>query len=1143
MDAMNGLNDAARDRADRISKLSPAKLDLLARRLKEKGGKVERPQAIPRRPEPRDIAPLSLAQERLWFVEQLYPGLPIHTLTGMFPFKGYMNLEALTQAVSEVVRRHDAFRTLFPIINGQGHQAIAPARRMRLPIVDLGALAEEERRAQAYRLVKQDKTRAFDLTRDAPLRTRLLMLARDEVVTLWSVHHIVFDDWSVNLFKGETEKLYWDMSDGAAISLAELPIQYGDFALWQRNYLQGEIITSQLSYWRGQLRDNSPLEMPTDHPRAGQLFRGGTRSIILDRYLADRLVGLSQSAGATLFMTMLAAFKALLYRYTGQPDISIGAVISNRNRSEVEKLIGFFLNTLVFRAQVEGTLTGRELIAIVRQVTLEAYAHADVPFESLIDELQPRRDSGAAPMFRVWFDLERAYTSAIAGESSEMQAQAVQEIGSFRWEAVRSASAEVRKNGNGLQWTDHDMGLILKERDDGLHAQMWYNSNLFHATTIGRLLEHFRVLAQAIVDDPDRRIGLLPLLTAAERHQLLQEWNDTDAAFGTGAFLTASFEAWVERTPDAVAVVGNGGHVSYRELSRLANLLSCHLSEIGARRDDCVAVVARRGAELLAVVLAMIKAGVAYLPLNPDDPAKRRHQVLAQSEARVVLTTDEFISEMERVLEAFGQEDRPRLHSIEALMLDGAECESSPRVISKGLSYVMYTSGSTGVPKGVMIEHAGMLNHLRGKVSDLRLTETDVIAQNASQTFDISIWQSLAALLAGGVVVVVGDEAALEPVSLIEEVERERVSILETVPSMLRAILGLLEEIRVEARPKLRNLRWLISNAEALEPELCQRWFKLYPHTKMLNTWGATECSDDVSHLPMDNPPPAGPRYVPLGRPIGNIRIYIVDDLMNETPVGVKGELCIAGVSVGRGYLGDREKTAAAFAPDPFSAGPGARFYRTGDVGRYLPDGGIEFVGRKDDQAKIRGFRVEPSEVEIVLRNHPSVAQAVVIARDDDAGEKRLVAYLTSDLEPGPGFNELRDSMLEQLPDHMVPTAFVRLDVFPLNANGKIDRRNLPAPDHSAVAAAEQWVAPESLFEKRLAQIWSEILNVEQIGIYDNFFSLGGHSIMAIRVINRINQAFSVSLSVRNVFEEPTIAGLALLVEEAMIGELEREPD
>ena len=1143
MDVRNPLPDATGDRANRISKLSPAKLDLLARKLKEKSGYVEPPQSVTRRAGPRDFAPLSLAQERLWFVEQLYPGLPVHTLTGMFPFKGHMNLEALTQALSEVVRRHETFRTIFPVVNGQAQQVIAPARRMMFPVVDLGGLSEKKQREQAYRLVKQDKTRAFDLTQDAPFRTHLLLLRRDEVVTLWSVHHIVFDDWSVNLFKGETETLYRDFYDGAPVSLAELPIQYGDFALWQRNFLQGEVLESQLSYWRGRLSDKPVLELPTDNPRAGQLFHGAMQSMLLDRSLTLRLMALSQSSMATLFMTMLAAFKALLYRYTGQPDINIGAVISNRNRSEVEKLIGFFLNTLVFHTHVKADLTCRELIKLVRQVTLEAYAHADIPFESLIEELQKKRDTGAVPMFKVWFDLEHTYPAGDAGELSKMEAQALQEIGSFRWEAARSPGGEARKNDNGLQWTDHDMGLILKERGDGLHAQIWYNSNLFHTTTIRRMLGHFRVLVQAFVDDPDQLIGSLPLLSAAEQHQILQEWNDTEADHALGGCVTDSFEAQAQRTPDAVAVVAKGDHVSYRELSRRANLLASRLSATGARPEGLVAAISTRGVDLLTVILAAIKSGVVYLPLDPYDPGKRLHQVLAQSGARFVLAADEFISDTAQVLETFDPQDRPQLYSVEALMREEAEQDFSTRSAPRSLSYVMYTSGSTGAPKGVMIEQAGMLNHLCGKLSDLQLTVADVIAQNASQTFDISIWQYLTALLVGGRVVVIGDEAALEPIPLMAQVERENVSVLETVPSMLRAILGVLEETNVEARPKLKNLRWLISNAEALEPDLCRRWFKLYPHTKMLNTWGATECSDDVSHLHMDEPPPAGPGYMPLGRPLGNIRLYIVDDLMNEVPAGVRGELCIAGVSVGRGYLGDQTKTAAAFAPDPFSAAPGARLYRTGDVGRYLPDGGIEFLGRKDHQVKIRGFRVEPSEVESVLRNHPAVAQAVVLVREDEPGDKRLVAYLTSDQQHAPGFNDLRSFMIERLPDYMVPTAFVLLDAFPLNTNGKVDRAKLPAPDQTGQAADEEWVAPESPLEKKLAEIWSEILNVEHIGIYDNFFALGGHSIMAIRVINRINQTFSVNLSVRNVFEDPTIAGLTLLIEEALIEELEREPD
>lgn len=1129
--------------AKRITGLSPAKLDLLARRLKQKTGQAERAQSIHRRDEPRNIAPLSLAQERLWFFEQLHPGVPAHTLTGMSPFKGLMNLEALGQTLNEIVRRHETFRTLFLTVEGQTVQHIVPSQLQTFPLVDLGGLSEMEQRNLAYRLIKQSRMRWFDLTQEKPLRLALLRLRRDELVTLWSMHHIVWDDWSVNIFRVELETLYKDLSKGSPSSLAELPIQYGDFAQWQRQWLQGEVLEDQLSYWKRQLSDRPPLELPTDRPRsAKKLFIGKIQTIMLPPPLTKALLALGHRAGATLFMTLLAAFNVLLYRHTGQQGFDIGAVISNRNRSEIEKLIGFFLNTLVFHTDLSANLTFLDLIKRVRQVTLEAYAHADVPFENLIEILQPKRDSGTAPMFRVWFDVEHTYLSSHTSELAGMQMDAFNEMGSIDWSAAKPSGMKYGKNSEGMEWNDYDLGLVIREYGDGLSTKIWYNSKLFHDTTILRLLEHFQTLLQNVVADPTQHIWAIPLMSDAERHQLLEEWNNTESDCGKGNCLSNLFEAQAQRSADAVAVVIEDEQVTYATLSRRANHLARHLASLGVESDELVAVLANRGIDLLTVVLAAFKVGVAYLPLDPYDPPRRLHQVLLESKPGLVLSANEFTADVERVVKAMDSEGPPPIFSIETLMQREAPSGNLPNCCTpRNLSYVMYTSGSTGAPKGVMVEHAGMLNHLHTKITDLGLTSDDVIAQNAAQTFDISVWQYLTALLAGGRVVVITDEAALNATQLIAEVDHANVTILETVPTMLRAIAGALEETDAGARPVLNSLRWLVSNAEALEPQLCRRWFELYPGKSLINTWGATECSDDVTHLQIDEVPEAGHAYMPLGYPLGNTRLFIVDGALGKVPLGVRGELCIAGGSVGRGYLNAPDRTAESFMPDPFSAESGARFYKTGDVGRYSHDGNIEFIGRKDHQVKIRGHRVELAEIEMVLLEHTALEQVVVVAQEQEFGDKRLVAYMVCGQQLAPTFSDLRDFLQERLPDYMVPSAFVLLDAFPLTPNGKIDRRALPAPEESQLPSGQEWVAPESLLEKKLAEIWSEVLNVERIGIYDNFFNLGGHSIMAIRVLNRINQHFNVNLSVRNVFEEPTIAGLALLIEESLIDELEQE--
>jgi amino acid adenylation domain-containing protein len=1141
---MNRTEDSVR----RIASLSPAKLAMLAQRIKEKRVPAERTLIIPRREASDTVIPLLPSQQGVWLISQLHPEMPFYNLPGSWPFKGRINLTALEQALSETVRRHEILRTSFPAIQGEPVQEIAPASLLSLPLVDLRGLSPSERWKQAARLGSQEKLRKFALQTEFPLRMRFLILDQDELVLLHSVHHIAFDAGSASVFMTERETLYKAFVNGLPSALNELAVQCGDIALWHQRWMQGEGAESQLAYWREKLGgSSSELDLPTDRPRTGQPFLGAWQKTQLPASLNGALKKLTYEEGATLFMTLLAALKGLLSRYTGQDNIRVGTLFSTRNRSESEGMIGPFFNTLIMRTEMSGCTTFRELLRSVRQTTLEAYSHSDYPFAEMVEALRSSADLDSGPPFRIKFGMGPAQSSAGTGELFGMAMEGFHHLTALNLERQTSSAVKVGKDAPGREWLpenrgihlDYDLALYVHEVGDRMQVRIWYNAHLFDATTMARLLRHFCVFVEAVVSHPDQSMVSLDLMTAACRHQALAEWNDSQAEDEQDETFSPLFAAQAERTPDAIAVICGEEQVSYGELNRRAIRLAHHLQKSGVGPEGLVAVATGRGIDFLTAMLAAFKIGAAYLPLDPSDPAIRLHEILIRSRARVILTTDEAAPEIARTLADIAATQRPALFSVTALMQQeaagGPLADGEPR----HRAYVIYTSGSTGTPKGVMVEQAGMVNHLRAKVVDLRLTADDTIVQNASERFDISVWQFLAALMVGGRVCIVEDDTAHSPLPLLDVVEREAVTILEAVPSLVGAALDELEE--VAARPALAALRWLLVTGEAVAPQTCARWLSLYPDRPLLNAYGPTECSDDVTHYPIASAPADEVLHMAIGRPVRNTQLYVLDASQSPVPLGVPGELYVGGKGVGRGYLGEAARTAEVFMPDPYAVTPGARLYKTGDLVCYRPDGNLEYRGRRDHQVKVRGYRIELAEIEVVLGRHPGVQQAVVVAREDQPGDKQLVAYVVASQEPAATGAELSQFLRERLPDYMVPVAFVRLESMPLTANGKLDRRALPPPTPLPSSFDEEWVTPDSPIEKKLAEIWADMFKVQQIGVFDNFFHLGGHSIKAVRVINRINQTFNVNLSVRNVFEEPTIAGLALLIEETLIDKLEVE--
>ena len=922
------------------------------------------------------LPPLSFGQQRLWFFQQMEPDGALNVIGLPVRLQGPLDVPALERSLSEVVRRHEVLRTCFPVFEGRPVQLVLPPQPLPLPADDLTGLTPEAREAEVQRLIGLEVNRAFDLQQGPVFRARLLRLGAEDHVVVLTVHHIVFDGWSSGVLIREVGTLYAAFAGGAASPLAELSFQYGDYARWQREWLQDESVEEHLDFWRRRLSGLPPLlELPWDRPRpAVQTFRGGHETVELDGALADALKALSRGEGATLFMTLLAALQTLLYRYTGQSDIPVGSPVSGRTTAETENLIGFFVNTSVFSSQLSGRLSFRDLLRQVREDVLESHAHQALPFERLVEALQPERNLSYSPLFQVMFALQNSptQTGRLPGVGLSI----------LEYETDRTQG--------------FDLTLILIETDRGLIGTFEYDSSLFEAGTVRRFIGHLKSLLQTVAASPDARLAEIDFLGRAEREQLLFDWNRTRAEYPRDSLFHRLFEAQAARTPDAAAVSRAGRELSYRQLNGRANLLARTLVADGVGPESVVALLAERGVELLTAIIAVFKAGAAYLPLDPVAPPARQAQIIAQSRASLLLAAEEFDRPLAQSLELLPEAERPPFRPIAPALSEETPAENLPaRSGPRNLAYVIYTSGSTGVPKGAMIEQRGMVNHLYAKVHELNLSAGDVVAETASQCFDISVWQFLAALLVGGRVEVFPDEVAHDGPRLLEATEERAVTILETVPSLLRAMLD------GGVRPgglSLEALRWMILTGEALPPELCRRWLELYPRIPVLNAYGPTECSDDVTHHVASEPPPPEVVHMPIGRPIINTQLYILDRHLRPLARGCRGELYVGGDGVGRGYLHDPARTAELFVPDALSGEAGARLYRTGDATRFLPGGTIEYLGRVDNQVKLRGFRIEPGEIEAALAQHPEVREAVVVAHEGEAGDAHLVAYVVPTL-------------------------------------------------------------------------------------------------------------------------------------------------
>ncbi len=1100
--------------ARRKQALSSSAQALLEKRRKGEETPEAPRQIIAPRPSGETVS-ASFAQQRIWFLQQLELDSPLYNEHVAIRLHGAFDELLLARALRAMLERHETLRTHFVVSGGEVRQIVLPQEKVDLPlsVVDLRGMSEQKQEEVASVRIYAENLQHFDLSADVLWRTALFQLSEDHSILLTIMHHIICDAWSIEIFNRELFQLYDYLRTGTGELLAPLAVQYADFAHWQRAWFeQNGRLQKQLVYWEAQLGGDLPvLEMPTSRPRpAIQTSAGYRLKLAVPQEQYRELQAFSHQEGGTLFMTLLMAFALMLYRYTHQEDIVVGTLIAGRTQPELEAIVGYFANTLALRVDLSGNPTVRELFQRVRKVALDAYAHQDLPFEKLVEHLRPERSTSYTPVFQTMLILQNMPVSQYL--VGELLLAPIAEL--------ENATAKF------------DLMMNLQESPQGLAGYLEYNTDLFDHDFMHGFITHFCQVLASLAANPLQRIAHLPIFSTKEKERLLVDWNGSALACPTETSFAALFEAQVERTPEALAVISGNERLTYAELNRRANRLAHDLRAHGVGTEVTevvVALLAERGWQLLTAILAVFKAGGAYLPLDPHHPANRITLILEDCRCCHVLTTPEFLPTLETALAGRPAQHRPRIQSIEDVLARSLS-EQNPGLPMTGgqLAYVIYTSGSTGQPKGVMIEQRGMINHLYSKIADLDLGAEDTLAQTASQCFDISVWQLLSPLVMGARVHVFPDAILRDPVAFFQQIQSQRITLLEMVPSLLEVTLETWQSRDVEHFPPLPDLRWLLLTGEALPPELTRAWFLRYPRIPLLNAYGPTECSDDVATAALREPLPLSTIHTPIGGPVANIRLYVLTPLLEPVPVGAVGELYVGGIGVGRGYWNNVARTAETFLPDPFSTQVGARLYRTGDKVRWLANRQIEYLGRLDSQIKLRGYRIELGEIEAVLSGHPAVRQAVLLLREDRTGEKHLVAYVVAVQGQRPEVTLLRQFLRQRLPEYMVPTSFVFLDAIPLSANGKVDRLALPVPGPEGLEEHQ----PESCspLETILLSIWQQALGVKRVGLRDSFFDLGGHEFLAARLMASVYETFEVELPLTWFIENPAVAQLVEVI-------------
>jgi len=1042
------------------------------------------PPRPPLEPTPRpERPPLSYAQQRLWFLDQLAPNQAFYNIPGAFRLSGDLDWQAFENSILEIMHRHESLRTTFAAERGEPYQVVHEDLPLPIEKVDLVSFAANRRQNAVVEQAMQEAKSPFNLSTGPLFRVRLLTLSDSEHVVIFNMHHIISDGWSVGVLVNEFAQLYNAFVRGEKSPLPDLPVQYIDFAAWQRNWLQGETLDQQLAYWKESLGVNPPvLELPTDRPRpAMQTFNGDNVAMTLPKELSQRINDYCRKEGVTPFMFLLALFQTLLHRYSGQDDILVGSPIANRTISETEKLIGFFVNTLVLKSDFSDQPDFRTLLRRVRETTLSAYAHQDVPFEQLVDTLQPERDMSHSPLFQVAFILQNTPLEKL-------------ELADLTLSPVQAESRTAK----------YDLTLNTSETNEGIACNIEFNTDLFDRSTAERMLHHYHELVKSALEQPKAKVSHLPLMDSEERQKVLVDWNQTAAPWSSDHTVPQLFQEWVQEQPDAEAVRFGEESFTYAELNRRANQLANQLIKKGVGVDDIVGVSMKRSLDVPVAILAALKAGAAFLNIDPTYPQERIAYMLEDSGVSILLSQQDVAETLPP-------------HGAEVICTDrdwpaiAAENDTAPPLHANpdSLAYVIYTSGSTGKPKGTLLPHRGLCNLHRAQRNAFHIEPTHRVLQFAPLSFDASVWETVMALLNGACLVYADQETLTSGQGLRDVLRGQHVNIVTLPPSVLA----------VMPKDDLPDLKTIVTAGEACSLDLVQRWGK---GRQYVNAYGPTEttvCASYYEASPDDQTAP------PIGTPIQNFQLYVLDKNRTPVPIGVPGELCVGGVGLARGYLRRPDLTAEKFVPDPFTETAGKRLYRTGDLVRWRDDGNMEFLGRIDDQVKVRGFRIELGEIEAVLAKTDQVQDVFVMVREDSPGDQRIVAYLAAKAELN--VDELREKISSDLPDYMIPSAFVLLDEFPLTPSGKIDRKALPKPELSREQLGSDYVAPRNETEEKLVAIVSELLNVEQVGVHDNFFKLGGHSLLATQFISRVSEAFDVEIPLVSIFEKPTVAQLA----------------
>ncbi|HEX4783488.1 MAG TPA: amino acid adenylation domain-containing protein [Candidatus Sulfotelmatobacter sp.] len=1048
----------------------------------------------------QSVFPASFAQQRLWFLDQLDPGTAAYNLPRAFRILGPLNVDNLTRAFQLVIERHAALRTVFDSVEGEGRQIVLSEPEVEIPVVDVESFPNSEREDEALRIAAEEGRKPFDLKEGPLIRPVLVRLEPEKHFLVLTMHHIIADGWSIALLFREVTTSYAAITKEEAPDLPELPLQYTEYAQWQREYMSGDVLSGEIDFWKRKLAGAQPLlELPLDHARPTTAsWNGATEQLDIPAATLAKLKGLAQAESSTLFMVAMAAFQTLLWRYANQESILIGTPIAGRNDVDLENMIGLFVNTLIFRGDFSANLNFRDLVRQVRGFALEAYAHQELPFEKLVEELVPQRSLDTHPLFQVLFTFQN-----IPQQVFDIPGLTVQEM---------PFEAGIAK---------FDISVVMWEAGD-LHCQFEYNTDLFESSTIKRMLEHFERLLNGVVENPDLAVAKIPLMSPKEREQIVVEWNRTGADYPRDLTIPSAFERQVEHTPDATALSFAGTKWTYRQVNDAANRLAQRLVENGTGTSSLVGVCLERSAEMVTALLGVLKTGAAYVPLDPAYPAERLKFLIEDASLSSVVTR----SSLQDLLP---ENVRHVLFCDDGNGAIGEPTSNPSRsVASDQRAYVIYTSGSTGTPKGVEGTHRASMNRFSWMWRTYPFRAGEVCCQKTNLGFVDSIWEIFGPLLAGIPNVIVPHETARDPEEMLQLLASERVTRIVLVPSLLRTLLDRAPNLQ----RRVPDLKLWTCSGEVLPVDLVKRFREGFPDAVLLNIYGSSEVAADVTCHQVTKGKLAS--SVAIGKPISNTQIYLVDEYRNPVPIGMRGQIFVGGDNLARGYLNRPELTADRFVSNWLAPELSPRLYRTGDLGRFRGNGEIEYLGRVDSQVKLRGLRIELGEIESVINSHASVQEAVVMV-GGEGEQQKLAAYLvmhdTAKAEPSAG--ELRRYLRTKLPEHMVPASYWQVEALPLLPSGKVNRSALAGVGGRPLQDQEELAAPRNEVEAKLAEIWQELLEVEKVGIEQNFFELGGHSLLVLQVAARIRRIFDVELPVRSVFEAPTISRLAMEVQKA----------